>query len=78
VRITVCDAGPGLQGRSLDELCAAFFSTKRDGMGLGLGICRSIIEQHGGEFVAADRPAGGACFSFSLPITGAAQEMESS
>jgi two-component system sensor histidine kinase DctS len=76
VKITVCDTGPGLQGRSLDELCAAFFSTKRDGMGLGLGICRSIIEQHGGEFVATERPEGGACFSFSLPIAAAAHEME--
>ncbi len=76
VQVTVCDAGPGLQGRSLDELCAAFFSTKRDGMGLGLGICRSIIEQHGGEFVATDRLSGGACFSFSLPVAGAAQVVE--
>ncbi len=77
VQITVCDSGAGLQGRSLDELCVAFFSTKRDGMGLGLGICRSIIEQHGGTFFAEERSEGGACFSFSLPITEAAHAMES-
>jgi two-component system, LuxR family, sensor histidine kinase DctS len=69
VRVTVCDNGPGLGGRSLDELCATFFSTKRGGMGLGLGICRAIVEQHGGRLVAADRPEGGACFSFELPVT---------
>jgi two-component system sensor histidine kinase DctS len=77
VQVTVCDAGPGLQGRSLDDLCAAFFSTKRDGMGLGLGICRSIIEQHGGAFAATERREGGACFSFSLPVATPALEMDS-
>jgi two-component system sensor histidine kinase DctS len=76
VQIIVCDAGAGLQGHSLDQLCAKFFSTKRHGMGLGLGICRSIIEQHGGGFVATERPEGGACFSFSLPIAAATHEME--
>jgi two-component system sensor histidine kinase DctS len=78
VRVTVCDRGPGLQGRSLDELCATFFTTKRDGMGLGLGICRSIIEQHGGRLTAADRPGGGACFSFNLPVSMPASMMEPS
>jgi two-component system sensor histidine kinase DctS len=69
VQVTVRDTGPGLQGRSLDELCAAFFSTKRNGMGLGLGICRAIIEQHGGRFTANDHPEGGACFSFDIPAS---------
>jgi len=77
VQVEVCDTGPGLQGRSLDELCAAFFSTKHDGMGLGLGICRSIIDQHGGQLVATDRPNGGACFSFNLPVSATTSEMES-
>jgi two-component system sensor histidine kinase DctS len=72
----VCDPGPGLQGRTLDELCTAFFSTKRDGMGLGLGICRSIVEQHGGRFAAADRPGGGACFTFDLPVAVPVPELE--
>jgi len=68
VEVTVCDSGPGLHGRSLDELCAAFHTTKRDGMGLGLGICRAIVEQHGGSLWATDRAEGGACFGFSLPV----------
>ena len=67
VQVTVRDAGPGLQGRSLDQLCAAFYTTKRDGMGLGLGICRAIVEQHGGRFTAEEHAAGGAAFSFELP-----------
>jgi two-component system sensor histidine kinase DctS len=70
VQVTVRDAGPGLQGRSLDQLCAAFYSTKQDGMGLGLGICRAIVEQHGGRFAAHEHPAGGAAFSFELPTMG--------
>lgn len=69
VLVTVADNGPGLRGRSLDELCATFYSSKRNGMGLGLGICRAIVEQHGGRLAATDRPEGGACFSFELPMT---------
>ena len=68
VELSVCDSGPGLQGRSLDQLCVAFYTTKRDGMGLGLGICRAIVEQHGGSLRAVDDPRGGACFAFSLPV----------
>jgi two-component system sensor histidine kinase DctS len=48
-------------------LCAAFFSTKPEGMGLGLGICRAIIEAHGGTLTAEDARDGGARFAFSLP-----------
>lgn len=67
-RIDVCDAGPGLQGRRVDALCAPFYSTKGDGMGMGLAICRSIMEAHQGALDAQDRPEGGACFSFTLPV----------
>jgi len=67
-RIDVCDAGPGLQGRRIDALCAPFYSTKGDGMGMGLAICRSIMEAHQGALDAQDRPEGGACFSFTLPV----------
>jgi two-component system sensor histidine kinase DctS len=76
VELAVCDTGPGLLGQSLDDLCAAFFSTKREGMGLGLGICRSIVEQHGGRLAAADRPDGGACISFTLPVAVSMHNLE--
>lgn len=71
LQVIVRDNGPGLQGRTLDMLCTTFYSTKSDGMGLGLGICRTIIESHGGSLVAEDAPGGGAQFSFALPLVAA-------
>ncbi len=68
VRIDVIDNGPGLQGRRIDALCAAFYTTKRDGMGMGLAICRSIVEAHHGLLDASDAPGGGACLSMTLPV----------
>lgn len=67
-RVEVQDSGPGLQGRTVRELCQPFYSTKSEGMGLGLAICRSLIEAHQGEFEAADAPGGGALFSLTLPL----------
>ena len=68
VRIDVRDNGPGLQGRRTENLCAPFYSTKRDGMGMGLAICRSILEAHHGALDAIEAPGGGAWFSITLPI----------
>lgn len=68
VELAVSDNGPGMQGRNIDDLCATFYSTKTQGMGLGLGICRSIVESHGGTFSASDAESGGAIFRFSLPM----------
>ena len=68
VRIDVRDNGPGLRGKGVEALCAAFYSTKRDGMGMGLAICRSILEAHHGALDASEVPGGGACFSLSLPV----------
>jgi C4-dicarboxylate-specific signal transduction histidine kinase len=68
IQVTVRDNGPGLQGRTTDMLCTTFYSTKSDGMGLGLGICRTIVESHGGSLVAEEAPGGGAQFRFSLPL----------
>ena len=68
VRLDVSDNGPGLQGRRIETLCAPFYSTKADGMGMGLAICRSIIEAHHGALDASEAPGGGACFSISLPV----------
>ena len=68
VRMDVSDNGPGLQGRRIETLCAPFYSTKADGMGMGLAICRSIVEAHQGVLDASEAPGGGACFSISLPV----------
>jgi len=68
VRIDVIDNGSGLQGRSVDALCAPFYSTKPEGMGMGLAICRSILEGHHGAFDASETPGGGATFSLTLPL----------
>jgi two-component system sensor histidine kinase DctS len=68
VRLDVDDAGPGLQGRRVEQLCAPFYSTKADGMGMGLAICRSVIEAHVGAFDAGVGVLGGARFAFTLPV----------
>ncbi len=70
VRVSVCDSGPGIPEPNLPRLFEPFFSTKPNGMGLGLAISRTIIEANGGKIWAENRPEGGACFSFSLPVTG--------
>ncbi len=69
VRVAVQDNGPGLQGVRVEQLCAPFYSTKSEGMGMGLAICRSIIEAHQGVLDAEEAPGGGALFSFSLPLS---------
>ena len=68
VRIDVTDNGPGLQGRRIEALCAPFYSTKVEGMGMGLAICRSILEAHHGALDAHEAPGGGACCSLTLPV----------
>jgi two-component system, LuxR family, sensor histidine kinase DctS len=67
IRIDVTDNGVGIAGQSIETLCQPFMTTKADGMGMGLAICRSIIEAHQGAFDAVDVAGGGACFSLSLP-----------
>src|SRR5947209_2130188 len=70
VRIAVRDWGPGLKPESLDRLFDAFYTTKPDGMGMGLSICRSIIEAHGGRESASANIPQGAGFQFTLPQQG--------
>jgi PAS domain S-box-containing protein len=66
-RVSVHDSGPGIADADGARLFEPFFSTKADGMGLGLPICRSIIARHGGRIAARSTPPG-ATFSFELPI----------
>ena len=72
VEVTVTDSGPGIPRERLPRLFESFFTTKPDGMGLGLSIARSIIEAHGGRIWAENRPEGGASFRFTMPVEPAA------
>jgi len=68
VLIKIEDSGIGIDPRNIDRIFNAFFTTKPHGMGMGLSICRSIIEDHGGRLsVVAGRPHG-SIFHLSLPI----------
>jgi len=67
VEVSVDDTGPGLPPGGVDHLFDAFFTTKAEGMGMGLSISRSIITAHGGRLTASDGQNGGAHFSFTLP-----------
>ena len=70
VLVAVQDSGPGLKPESLDRLFEAFDTTKSGGMGMGLSICRSIIEAHGGRVWATANAPQGATFQFTLPQHG--------
>jgi two-component system sensor kinase FixL len=66
IRVTVADNGPGVSPAFVERLFTAFVSTKREGMGLGLSICRTIVEANGGRIWHEPRPDGGAQFHFTL------------
>jgi PAS domain S-box-containing protein len=68
VLVSVTDCGVGISSENADRLFNAFFTTKSDGMGMGLSICRSIIETHGGRLWATPNVPHGATFQFSLPV----------
>jgi signal transduction histidine kinase len=65
--LSVKDAGIGFDPQSMDKLFQAFYTTKNDGMGIGLSVSRSIIEQHDGRLWASLNDGPGATFSFSIP-----------
>jgi PAS domain S-box-containing protein len=69
VLISLRDTGPGLDPKSLDRLFEAFYSTKAQGMGLGLAISRSIVEAHGGRLWASANVPRGAVFQFTVPAS---------
>ena len=67
VRLSVRDAGTGLEPQTMDRLFQAFYTTKDGGMGIGLSVSRSIIENHGGRLWATPNNGPGVTFSFSIP-----------
>ena len=71
VRVSVRDAGVGVDPQNVDKLLDAFYTTKTDGMGIGLSISRSIIERHHGRLWAEANDGPGATFSFSIPSASA-------
>jgi signal transduction histidine kinase len=67
LRIAVEDTGTGIDPKNIDRIFDAFFSAKPNGMGMGLSICRSIIEAHGGRVWVTTNVPRGAVFQFTLP-----------
>jgi PAS domain S-box-containing protein len=68
ILVAVEDSGTGIEPEHVDRLFNAFFTTKPDGMGMGLSICRSIVEQHGGQIWVTRNLATGSTFQFTLPV----------
>ncbi len=74
LRIAVSDSGTGIDPEQLPKLFSPFFTTKRDGMGIGLAICRTIVESHGGTLTARNNDGPGATFAVDLPAAEPDQE----
>ena len=74
MEISVSDSGPGIDAASLPRLFEPFFTTKKTGMGMGLAICRQIVEAHAGRITAENLPAGGAVFRVILPAKAAKEK----
>lgn len=70
VEIAVADSGPGVPPEVREQLFRPFITTKPTGMGIGLSICRRIVDRHGGRLWAENGPRGGAVFRFTLPAVG--------
>jgi C4-dicarboxylate-specific signal transduction histidine kinase len=68
VTVSVKDNGPGIEPEAMPHLFEAFYTTKQEGLGMGLAICRSIVEEHGGRLWAENNHTGGVTFYFTIPI----------
>jgi len=72
-RVTVRDHGHGISAQTRERLFEQFFTTKEEGLGMGLSIVRSIVEAHGGTISVENVRGGGACFYFDLPVSNGVQ-----
>jgi signal transduction histidine kinase len=70
IEVDVSDNGPGLTPDQFDRVFDPYYTTRDEGLGLGLAICRSIIDEHGGRLLALDHPPRGTTFRFQLPSNG--------
>lgn len=70
IEVTVSDTGPGIPPEIQSELFEPFVTSKPDGLGIGLSICRSLVQVHGGDLSAFPRAGGGTTFIFTLPVEG--------
>jgi C4-dicarboxylate-specific signal transduction histidine kinase len=68
ILVSISDSGGGIPPDTRETIFSPFHTTKSSGMGLGLSICKSIIDAHGGKIFAENNPDGGAIFSFILPV----------
>jgi two-component system sensor histidine kinase DctS len=67
LEFSVADVGPGIADEVKEQLFTPFFTTKAEGMGLGLSLCRTVVEQHGGQLVFEPNQPQGTIFRFTLP-----------
>ena len=77
LEFSVADAGPGIADEVADKLFTPFFTTKPEGMGLGLSLCRTVVEQHGGFLAFVPNYPQGTVFRFTLPVASVPQEAQS-
>ncbi len=68
IQVEVADTGTGIAEGDLERIFESFYSTKASGLGVGLAICRKLVEAHGGRLWASHDPGGGALFRFTIPI----------
>ena len=76
VEFAVADSGSGIDPDVAERIFEPFVTTKRSGMGMGLSICRSIIESHGGRLEFEPNPEGGALFRFTLPAVSPERDLD--
>jgi signal transduction histidine kinase len=78
-RVSLCveDTGPGVDSKNIGRMFDPFFTTKEDGMGMGLAICRSIVENHGGSLTFTPGASHGSVFHIILPAAAVQGEASS-